>query len=100
MWPIVQPGIAVGAEIAALVAIGLNASPRAHTTARKSLITPSRYGDGINRVKPAAPFRANVHFGWKADIKRNRSHHLPPPAFPGSVGTECRRMSRIRSNRL
>src|SRR5260221_13904004 len=99
MWPIVQPGIAVGAEIAALVAIGLNASPRAHTTARKSLITPSRYGDGINRVKPAAPFCANFHFGWKADIRRSRVES-PYRVLPGSVGTECRRMSRIRSNRL
>lgn len=50
--PIVQPGMPAGAAKAPLAAAGLNASASAQIAARTSLITRTKYGDGINRVKP------------------------------------------------
>ena len=51
-WSIVHPEMLGAAAAAALVPTGVSASPTAQSTAMMSLITRSKYGSGISRVKP------------------------------------------------
>ena len=50
---IVHPGMLGVAAAAALAPTGVSASPIAQSTAMMTLITRSKYGVGINGVKPA-----------------------------------------------